>query len=141
MSKTNSPNERTEEEVQETLAGEEKQEEQTEETDHSPDSTPPPDEIIFSRHPPPTTCTLEEVTYWMNEFPTLEKQSRALFWIVKKLIDVRDDKKQPRKPNPQFINLPTLERDENTSLEKILRQARSYNNDLEIKTTVSTPSS
>ena len=75
----------------------------------------------------------------MNEFPTLEKQSRALFWIVKKLIDVRDDKKQPREQNPQFINLPTLERDENTSLEKILKQARYYNNDLEIKTTVSIP--
>ena len=132
MSRTNSPHELPEEE--ETLAGEERQEEETDQ-----DSTPPPDEITFSRHPPPTTCTIEEVTFWMSSFLTLEKQSRALFWIVKKLIDVRDDKKQTKEHNPQFINLPTLEKDEHTSLEKILRQARTYSNDLEIQTTVSIP--
>ena len=106
----------------------------------SPISTSTPEEIVFANHPPTSTCTLEDIAIWMNDFSTLEKQGRALYWMVKKLIDVRDAKNKPREEGPQFLHLPNIpSKEENTPLEKILKQARMYQQNQQTWTTINIP--
>ena len=54
----------------------------------------PPEEITFGNASNASTCTLDDVTAYMNTFPTIETQTRAAYFMIKKMIQNRDSKKE-----------------------------------------------
>ena len=99
----------------------------------------PPDEITFGNSPNASTCTLDDVTTYMNTFPTIEKQTRAAYFMIKKMIQNRDTKKEKTSEYADFIKMNQPDPEEHPLLSKTLQQAKDFklgNTDLQSAITI-----
>ena len=99
----------------------------------------PPDEITFGNSPNASTCTLDDVTTYMNTLPTIEKQTRAAYFMIKKMIQNRDTKKEKTSEYADFIKMNQPDPEEHPLLSKTLQQAKDFklgNTDLQSAITI-----
>ena len=110
-----------------------------EETTPEPEQ-PQDEEITFHNCPSASSCTLEDVAAWLHTFNNHNARSRAGFHFIKKVITQRD-RKEVHSTNPGFMNMPQISKsnDEHTAFEKILKQARSNEDENALHSTISLP--
>ena len=110
-----------------------------EETTPEPEQ-PQDEEITFHNCPSASSCTLEDVAAWLHTFNNHNARSRAGFHFIKKVITQRD-RKEAHSTDPRFMNMPEISKsnDEHTAFEKILKQARSNEDENALHSTISLP--